>query len=107
VIIGLPRDYLGPLRYKAGLSKTTFSTALRAMLVEISDESGFVGDLGQSGFVDYKSWSKDEVEVENTWGSVSFMYVDEIPGPKPPAEETTQQLGWLGLFRSRRRDGRV
>lgn len=117
MIIGLPRDYVGPLRYKAGWCKTTFSTSLRARVVEISGESGFVGDLSQSGFADFRTWSKDEVDVETAYGDVSFMYVDEVPAPKHVEETTFQQkmevagktaLGWFELFLSRpRRRSRI
>jgi hypothetical protein len=117
MIIGLPRDYVGPLRYKAGWCKTAFSTALRTRVVEISSETGFVGDLQGSGFADYRTWPKDEVDVETTHGNITFMYVDETPPPKPAEEATLQQkmevagktaLGWFELFLSRpRRRARI
>jgi len=100
--IGLPRDFVGPLKYKTGWGKTTFSAELRSKVVEISGDNSFVGDLNQSGFVDYKTWSKDEVEVEASYGNLSFMYVDEVPADTPPVGETVGRavkttLGWLGI----------
>jgi len=103
IVIGLPRDYVGPLKYKIDQGgKTTFSAELRSRLVEISGDNGFVGDLKQSGFVDYKTWSKDEVEVETSYGNISFMYVDEMPADAPPLGKTVGRatktaLGWLGI----------
>jgi hypothetical protein len=102
MIIGLPRDYVGPLKYKTGWGKTTFSSQLRSSVIETSGENGFVGNLSQSGFVDYRAWSKDEVEVETSCGGISFMYVDEVPADGPPLGETVGRavktaLGWLGI----------
>jgi len=83
--IRLPRDYVGPLKYKiTGRGKTKFSSELRSGVIEISDENAFVGNLSQSGFVDYSTWSKDEVEVETGYGNISFMYIDEVPADAPP-----------------------
>jgi hypothetical protein len=102
MVIGLPRDYIGPLKYKTGWGKTSFSSELRSSVVEISGETGFVGNLGQSGFVDYRAWSKDEIEVETGAGNIRFMYVDEVPADAPPVGETVGRavktaLGWLGI----------
>lgn len=93
---------MGPLKYKTGWGKTKFSAELRASVAEISGENGFVGDLSQSGFVDYRAWSKDEVEVETSYGNIYFMYVDEVPADGSFFEDTVGRavktaLGWLGI----------
>jgi hypothetical protein len=97
MVIGLPRDYVGPLKYKTVWGKTTFSAELRSRVVEISDTPGFVGDISQSGFVDYRTWSKDEVEVETNRGNIDFMYVDEVPayGQSPVGRAVKAALKWL------------
>jgi len=97
--VGLPRDYVGPLKYKTGWGKTTFSAELKSSVVEISGENSFVGDLSQSGFIDWKAWSKDEVEVETSYGDVHFMYVDEVPASfgDTVGRAVKTALGWLGI----------
>jgi hypothetical protein len=100
MVIGIPRDYTGPLKYKTGWGKITFSPGLRANVVEISGESGFVGDLGQ--FVDYKTWSKDEVEVNTNYGNIRICYFDEVPAAGSSFEGAVEHavktaLGWIGI----------
>jgi len=102
VVIGLPRDYVGPLKYKIGWGKTTFSPSLNTNVVQITGESAFVGDIGDSGFVNYRTWPKDEVNIEASYGNVSFVYVDEMPANSSSFEQRVEgavktALGWLGL----------
>jgi hypothetical protein len=102
IVIRLPRDYIGPLKYKTGGGSATFSAELRPIVVEISSNNGFVGDLNQNGFVDYKAWSRDEIEVETSYGDICFMYADEVPADDPPLGETVGRavktaLGWIGI----------
>jgi hypothetical protein len=98
IIVGIPRDYVGPLKYRTGWGKITFSAELKRNVVELSGENGFVGDFQQSGFVGYTTWSKDEVDVGTSSGNVSFMYVDEVPAFEDTVGGAVKTaLGWLGI----------
>lgn len=102
ITFGLPRDYIGPIRYKTSYGKATFSPELKRSILETSGENGFVGNFNESGFVDYKSWEGDEVELETGYGSISLMYIDELEAEGPSFQEKVEGtvnnvLGWFGL----------
>ena len=100
--IGIPRDYVGPLRYKTAYGKIKFSPEVRTSVLEISGENGFIGNFEESGFVDYRTWGKDEVEVDTSYGDITFMYIDELEAEGPSFQEKVENvvssaLGWFGI----------
>lgn len=102
VVFGIPRDYVGPLRYKTDYGSIKISPALKPHLLEISGENGFVGSVEESGFVDLKSWRGDEAELKTNYGSISLMYLDELealgPGFQVKLEGVVSNvLKWFGL----------
>ncbi|PVG03196.1 hypothetical protein CPB86DRAFT_869648 [Serendipita vermifera] len=78
--IGLPSDFVGPLRFRLKNSKVKLSNGMQSTTMILTSETAFVGDIQTSGFVDFDTWEGDEIELEKDgpWRKARLYYVSEL-----------------------------
>ncbi|KIM33784.1 hypothetical protein M408DRAFT_302637 [Serendipita vermifera MAFF 305830] len=79
VIITLPVDFVGPLKYHTKNGRIKFAEDLQLVTSVFTDGTAFVGDWQAAGFVDFAKWEGDEVEVETANGKIQFLYAEDLP----------------------------
>jgi hypothetical protein len=80
LIITLPLDFCGALKYHTRNGKVKFSEDMQPITSTFSEGISFVGDWQAAGFTDFANWRGDEVEVETANGKIQFIC------PKIPKE---------------------
>ncbi|CAG7847320.1 SubName: Full=Uncharacterized protein {ECO:0000313/EMBL:CCA72046.1} [Serendipita indica DSM 11827] len=94
VVVVLPRTFSGPLRFKTGWGKVTFSSTMTAH--QFSESTAYLGDWTRAGFQDYKTWEGDEVDVSTQYGDIRFLWVDEDTGESSDAGIGSMITGFFG-----------
>jgi len=100
--IGIPRTFVGPIKFKTAWGNIHYSETIRANTSTFSEKTGFIGDWQKSGFVDHKKWTGDILEVTTSYGDISFYYADEVPedGIKEDLNGIWNSVvGWFGTHK--------
>jgi len=92
LIISLPSDFNGALKYQTRNGKVKFSEDMQPITSTFSEGISFVGDWQAAGFTDFAKWQGDEVEVETANGKIQFTYAKIPKGRRdsPPSSSGTK-----------------
>jgi hypothetical protein len=90
LIISLPSDFNGALKYQTRNGRVKFSEDMQSITSTFSEGISFVGDWQAAGFTDFAQWQGDEVEVETANGKIQFTYAKV---PKERHDSPTSSSG--------------
>ncbi|KAG8906756.1 hypothetical protein FRB99_006247 [Tulasnella sp. 403] len=100
VVVYIPRDFQGPVAFRNGNGKTTFSEAIKPHLTPFGRDRDtgkvFIGDWETSGYgdetADHNAWPGDELDLVSHNGNIKVYYSDE------PIKPSTSELFWKDVM---------